>query len=194
MTDTYEHLTCGCEVTLPQGFTHTEGHDWAGKAARHPCFDLVSQHGLDGWDAGQWPLVVIATSDNRPEDPARPFGITTRAEGDLLEQRYRHRECRESALDQIVAFYWVAMGDDHEAATAARTARAWDPFKPEDGMGTEPLPERFRGRFSWARLNEHQAQEHGLAVTLITTDGVQPAVLGTDDSIRPTGPAQEVPQ
>lgn len=144
----YKHLECGCE-THRTSFTLKDGYEWAETFSNTFGAATIYGYGLDGWDAGQWPYVVFAVS--HVPVLIQPWAYHIRVEGDVTDYRYDHEECRDSALDQAVAWYWA--GEDHEAG---ETAREYESRGGDGRPGVRPLPDRFRGRFSWARLKASQ--------------------------------------
>lgn len=101
---------------------------------------VVPSWGLDGWDLGDWPLVTVAV---RTGDGDGGWGLRIYTEGDLDTRWYESREALIAAIDEWAAWWWR----NHSGSC------------PESLPASGPVPERFRGMFSWARLDEHQKAE-----------------------------------
>jgi hypothetical protein len=92
----------------------------------------VPSWGLDGWDLGTWPLVVILHRQS-----ADGFELAYDVEGDVTVYRYPTRELRDAATDCLAFWHWK-----HHSAE-------W--VEGEDNI--DAAPDRLRGRFSWERLS-----------------------------------------
>lgn len=69
-----------------QGYS-MDGYDWMDAAATtgwHTC----PGWGKDGWDAGQWPYVILTLAAGK-DKAGRFFGVTTYCEGDLTTKFFR---------------------------------------------------------------------------------------------------------
>jgi hypothetical protein len=176
-------LLCDQYRVTPEPFWDTakargdDGYDRIERAGRYG-WEAVPSWGLDGWDLGSWPIVVIFH-----RDPAHGLGAlvnfggvpTTKAnviaalqkegrsqalidrylqgldaghqvigfellecvEGDPSHYVFPTRELRDQATDQLAMFHWR-----HEG-------RTW-----VEGVRDDDVPDRLRGPFSWARLED----------------------------------------
>jgi hypothetical protein len=107
-----------------------DGYDRT-EAARGRGWSAVASWGLDGWDLGAWPLVVISHRHN----PAG-FELAYDVEGDITVYRYPTRELRDRATDCLAFWHWKHSHED------------W-----VDGVEyVDVAPDRLRGPFSWERL------------------------------------------
>lgn len=140
----YKHLECGCERNRSDAFYMDGGYEWADHMDRIKGSSAIGSWGQDGWDAGKWPYVIFATLADQ-DTPS--WGWAMYVEGDIYEHYFDHEECRNSSLDQQIAWYWCS--ETHEAGDAAREFKARDD---NEGLGVTPLPDRFRGPFSWSRV------------------------------------------
>jgi hypothetical protein len=92
----------------------------------------IPSWGLEGWDLGTWPLVVIFHRQS-----ADGFELAYDVEGDVTVYRYPTRELRDAATDCLAFWHWK-----HDSAE-------WV----DDVDSIDDAPGRLRGRFSWERLN-----------------------------------------
>jgi hypothetical protein len=106
----------------------------AGKARWYP----VPSWGLNGWDLGQWPYVVVYHRDSVDAT----FDLAVNVEGDADCYRFPTAELREEATDWIAFSYWQRF--DHE----------W-----VKDHSIDNIPAHLRGAFSWARLDAERAKE-----------------------------------
>ena len=111
------------------GFDIGDGYEFVGTLDELAGWQPISSWGLDGWDMGSWPLMVVGSYD--APDGSR-FATIGRCEGDLTVKMYASRDEREAALDAIAAYHWRIN---------------------ENGPGADVPEEHRRGRFSWARLD-----------------------------------------
>lgn len=122
-------------------------------------WSAVSGWSRDGWDLGDWPYVVISVRDVprkilcsecgtlRSAD-SRPFKMMQTVEGDRSVYAFATPEDRDAAIDYLFIWYGVT----HELDEWAVEGLTYDKREALDA-GTLRVPERFRGPFSWARLN-----------------------------------------
>jgi hypothetical protein len=97
--------------------------------ARRLGWNAIPSWGLNGWDLGSWPLVVVY---RRGETE-----LAVDVEGDIDIEKFASREERERRTDEIAFFYWK----NHE--------EEW-----VDGIAShEHMPPNLRGPFSWNRLD-----------------------------------------
>jgi len=128
-----------------------DGYDFINESA--PGWTSISGWGLDGWNMGDWPLVVVQTR-KLDSDVDAPWEMRTYVEGDLTTHSFKTRSDLIAALDQTALFYWRHLGHGPEAARS------------------EPANQHpeWSGPFSWERLNTQRAIEglcalwHGTAV------------------------------
>jgi hypothetical protein len=113
-----------------------DGHDRM-KAAGGRGWRAVPSWGIDGWDLGVWPLVVI--SHRRSADG---FELAYDVEGDITVYQYPTRELRDAATDCLAFWHWK------------HHPQEW-----VDGVErVDAAPDRLRGAFSWERLGGHQSE------------------------------------
>lgn len=111
-------------------------------------WSAVSGWGRDGWDLGEWPYVVVSVRDVA----ADRWEMRQTVEGDTTVYRFATTSDRDAAIDYLFVWYglgkeydeWVAEGLTHDKREAL-------------DAGTLRVPERFRGPFSWARLDAEKA-------------------------------------
>ncbi len=102
------------------------------EAARSRGWRAVPSWGLNGWDLGSWPLVVI--SHRRTTDG---FELAYNVEGDITVYRYPTRELRDAATDCLAFWHWKREGEEWVGGIDS----------------VDIAPDRLRGPFSWARLD-----------------------------------------
>lgn len=82
-----------------------DGYDWI-DAAETTGWYALSNWGKDGWDAGQWPYVIVALA--KGQDEVGPFfGMTTYCEGDLETTFYRSQEQQWEAITEWCRWNWL---------------------------------------------------------------------------------------
>jgi hypothetical protein len=104
-----------------------EGYDRM-EFARRRGWHSIASWGLNGWDLGSWPYVVVY---HRGETE-----LAVDVEGDIDIEEFPTREERDRRTDEIAFFYWNNHGED------------W--VKGIDFH--EQMPPTLRGSFSWNRL------------------------------------------
>lgn len=82
-----------------------EGYDWMDAAARTRWITL-SSWGKDGWDAGQWPYVILTVAKGTDENGTF-FGMTTYCEGDLETSFYRTQAAQWDAISRWCHWNWT---------------------------------------------------------------------------------------
>jgi hypothetical protein len=88
----------------------------------------VPSWGLEGWDLGGWPLIVIFHRHS-----ADGYEVAYDVEGDVTVYRYPTRELGDAATDCLAFWHWK-----HDGAL-------W-----VDGIESiDDAPDHLRGRFSW---------------------------------------------
>lgn len=114
-----------------------DGYDWIGRLDQPSSrWQPVAAWGLRGWDLGSWPLVAVALFD----DPVNNrFMVMQRTEGDLDIWERTSREERDGIVDLLAEWYWRV---NHNGPDDL------DQYPPGQ------LPPEYRGRFTWARLEE----------------------------------------
>lgn len=113
------------------------GYDWMDAvAASRSGWHVVPSWGLDGWDLGQWPYVIVCHYDG----PGR-YGLAVYCEGDLKVWAFDTEAERDAETDQVAHHQW-----------RARPSAAPDdlPDKPAD------IRPHHRGPFSWQRIDREQ--------------------------------------
>ena len=104
--------------------------------ARARGWIAIPSWGLEGWDLGAWPLVIIFHRHS-----ADGFELAYDVEGDITVYQYPTRELRDAATDCLASWRWK-----HDSAE-------W-----VDGVNSiDAAPDRLRGRFSWERLNSRKS-------------------------------------
>lgn len=95
----------------------------------------IPSWGLEGWDLGAWPLVIIFHRHS-----AEGFELAYDVEGDATVYQYPTRELRDAATDCLAFWHWKHYCED------------W-----VDGVESiDAAPDRLRGSFSWDRLRASQ--------------------------------------
>lgn len=117
-----------------------DGWDWMDELGPTPWVP-VPLWGLDGWDLGEWPYVIVCICS--PGSGTQAFGVATYVEGDLERQAYATRAEMIARVDEIAAFYWRLSS------------------RPPEVPPIGPLPEELTGPFSWERLDAAEATEGG---------------------------------
>lgn len=121
-----------------------DGYDWISETGPRLGFHALSAWGLDGWDLGQWPYVSLSIG--------RREGVVTvleYVEGDLTFRDFASESDAFGFLDACL-FFWTE--------PAVEALRAAVPVVP---ASVEGLPDRFRGPFSWHRLNASKGERCG---------------------------------
>ena len=132
-----QQLLCAQYRVAPEPFWQLaqirgeDGYDRIEQARTHG-WRAVPSWGLEGWDLGAWPLVVISHRRS-----ARGFELAYDVEGDVTVYRHPTRELRDAATDCLAFWHWK-----HYSAE-------WV----DDVDSIDDAPDRLRGRFSWERLN-----------------------------------------
>ena len=101
------------------------------EVARRWKWEAIPSWGRDGWDLGDWPLVVIFHRDS-----ADGFELAENCEGDVTAYRYPTRALRDAATDAMAFVHWQHRGEPWVAGVA----------------DAAHAPAHLRGRFSWNRL------------------------------------------
>lgn len=114
---------------------------------------VVSSWGRDGWDLGEWPYVTIYVRDINDGTLdggklRRIYQMQQITEGDHTVYAFDTPEDRDAAIDYL--FLWYAAGRD------------WAPLGYEqredlDAGQMDDLDAKWRGAFSWGRLDAEKA-------------------------------------
>jgi hypothetical protein len=104
-------------------------------------YHAVGSWGRNGWDLGDWPYVVLSTCDR-----SEGFLLLSVCEGDHDLYSFSSEEDRNAALDYL--FLWYGARQD------------WCPITEEQrtdlDAGRIEVDEKFRGPFSWGRLEREK--------------------------------------
>jgi len=100
-------------VTVLRNHRENFGYDW---------MDLISEHdwtalgnwGSDGWDLGQWPYIILATTQTADEKGPL-FGVATYTEGDVTCEYYRTQARQWDAITEHAYQWWKNGGADGPA-------------------------------------------------------------------------------
>jgi hypothetical protein len=103
--------------------------------ARARGWTAIPSWGLEGWDLGAWPLVIIFHRHS-----ADSFELAYDVEGDVTVYRYPTRELRDAATDCLAFWHWKHDSEDWVDSVESIDA----------------APDRLRGSFSWDRLKASQ--------------------------------------
>lgn len=131
-----------------------DGYGWIARVEESSrignVWRVVSSWGLDGFDYGDWPYVAIAHGfvQETEADRIAPYRIMERVEGDVTLWAFEDQAQRDAAADEMARRSWSRSPEDHGPTMAAILA-----VTPEG----EALPSRFRGPFSWKRLELFRA-------------------------------------
>jgi len=95
------------------GFDHGygDGYDFIGRSEEYG-WGALSGWGADGWDLGDWPLVVLVA------DPTS-WALIVRCEGDLTLYEHATREALIARVDPIARYWWDRLGHGPSAAELA---------------------------------------------------------------------------
>lgn len=104
-----------------------DGHDRMA-FGRSQGWTPIPAWGLNGWNLGGWPLVVVYHRGDTE--------LAVDVEGDIDTYQFSTKEERDRKTDEIAFFHWQA----HEV----EWVRGID--------SQEQMPDRLRGPFSWRRL------------------------------------------
>ena len=131
--------TLGAYREIRGGDYFGDGYDWMEKLDG-TGWHAIPGWGRDGWDLGDWPLVIIAQAYDRDEGD---YLLCERVEGDVTVWAYRTKEALYEATDRIARTHWSRDPESKGEAMVEALANT-----PEG----ELLDRRFRGPFSWARV------------------------------------------
>jgi hypothetical protein len=144
---------------IPQGVQHThgfdigDGYEWVARRDKSRTWRSISCYGLDGWDAGDWPLVAFAVTNSNVLDHATDrylWGYAVRVEGDVDTYWYPTQQERDVAVGLAIHWYWqrdsTITGYLRDKGAEPKTWQTWD-----------DIPDRYKGYFSWKRLEASKA-------------------------------------
>lgn len=125
----------------------------------------IAGWGVDGWDLGDWPYVVISTRHRGNDITPERWEVMQTVEGDRTVYSFDVAEDCRAAIDYL--FLWYAIGRQAEALGDGdpdwANLGAWDadlgnyPARVALDAGTLTVPERLRGPYSAKR---HEVGEH----------------------------------
>lgn len=111
-----------------------DGYDYIQQLEVTGKWAAVGSWGLDGWDLGDWPYLVYFVSKQGDQ-----FCVRERCEGDLTTWTFATRAEMIAKLDET--FWWCVRNHPDRMG--------WT--EPPADLETNP---RYRGPFSWDRLNK----------------------------------------
>jgi len=131
-----------------------EGYDFI-SVGEENGWRAVASWGLDGWDLAEWPYNVYLFREVYPilfrEVYPPIFAVYPSAqranycEGDITIETYSTVEAREEATNETAMYYWLSKNEAWVAGVERAEGRT---------TAAAEVPERFKGPFSWKRLNE----------------------------------------
>lgn len=92
-------------------------------------WEAIPNWGLNGWDLGCWPFVVVY---HRGETE-----LALDVEGDIDIEEFSTRQERDRKTDELAFFYWKESEKEWVAGIDSH----------------EQMPANLRGPFSWSRLD-----------------------------------------
>lgn len=120
--------------------------------ARKMGWRALPSWGRDGWDLGNWPLVIMFWhEDDQGSDPTpalprsereRVFEVIEYVEGDVTLWRCPSSEVREQVTDELAFWHWKYRGED------------WV----EGIEHVEDMPAHLRGPFRWEDADREQEE------------------------------------
>jgi hypothetical protein len=117
-------------------------------------WNALSSWGLDGWDLGEWPFVVLSV---RTQEEG--YELLSVVEGDHTLYCFDSQEERAAAIDFL--FVWYGLSRNYAGWIAAGIP-AWDgktsPARALLNRGELAVPAQLRGPFSSERLDR---ERHG---------------------------------
>lgn len=143
-----------------------------GRSSRHALLDdgwddlergvrdgwaAIPAWGLSGWDLGEWPYVVISTRRR-----GTAWELRQVVEGDATTWRFASEEDRDAAVDYL--FLWYGIAQEYSEWIADGIA-GWDddtrsyPARDALDAGELTVPDKYRGPFSWARLDAEKVDQ-----------------------------------
>ena len=100
--DTKEVITHG---QILGNYREGDGYDWK-EEIETEGWAVIPNWGIDGWDLGQWPYVMVAGT--RTADENGPlWGMATYCEGDVATTWYRDQKAHWAAVTAEAHFSWV---------------------------------------------------------------------------------------
>jgi hypothetical protein len=161
-----------------------DGYDWMDAVAATP-WAVIPSWGREGWDAGQWPYVIIMTAVAVVPEVARPprvpeqcvhcrrmlhqEGVAWAAEAFGVEcpaSENAHRPMRQTRVYGVASYvegdrYRAAYATHEDRVTALDTLVAfyWRLAEsPAEVPAIGPVPAEFCGPFSWERVGMESSQ------------------------------------
>lgn len=134
--------TLGAYRELHGGDYFGDGYDWMEKLGG-TGWGAIPNWGRDGWDLGDWPLVIYAHAYDKDTGD---YLLCERVEGDVTVWAFHTKEALYEATDRCARTSWSRDPERHGEAMTEALALA-------ESTGEELLDRRFRGPFSWARLD-----------------------------------------
>ncbi len=131
--------TLGAYREVRGGDSSGDGYDWMEKLDG-TGWRPIAGWGRDGWDLGDWPLVIIAAAYDRDNGD---YLAAERVEGDVTVWAFHTKEAVYEAIDRLARTHWAR--DPERFGEAMVEALANTP-------AGELLPDRFRHPFNWARV------------------------------------------
>ncbi len=128
MSATIEPASVTTSLRDFEGCYCDDGYEFIG-AGEAAGWRAVAAWGRDGWDLGSWPYVVYLF---RGELERADY-----CEGDIRIETYATSDERERATDAAAMFHW--------------RGESW-----VEGVDVDDPPARFRGPFSWKRLEAEE--------------------------------------
>lgn len=110
--DTGEHLDA--VPHLPHGQLGGTGYGWMA-LLEGTGWEPLANWGAEGWDAGAWPLIVLATTITTDQQGRPIHGLAVYVEGDTSTSWYRDRAALYEAITETCHFHWK-MGQSHGPA------------------------------------------------------------------------------
>ncbi|SLK12585.1 hypothetical protein [Arthrobacter sp. P2b] len=121
-TDTVTTADTGEEiegVTVLRDYHMNGGYDWMELIEEHG-WAVIPSWGSEGWDLGQWPLVMVA-GIRTADGIGNLFGVATYCEGDVTCTFYRSKSQQHEAITKH-AHYWWKNGTAHGPTNLPETA------------------------------------------------------------------------
>lgn len=98
--------TIGTTVpALPHGHICDTGYGWIA-ALEGTGWKELALWGSEGWDAGAWPLIVLATTSTKDQHGRPIYGLATYTEGDTGTKWFRDRAALYEAITEHCFFHW----------------------------------------------------------------------------------------
>lgn len=93
------------EVPVLTDYHMNTGYDWM-EEIEEEGWAVIPSWGVDGWDLGEWPYVMVAGI--RTNDDKGPiWGMATYCEGDVKTTWYRTQAAHWAAISEQAHFHWM---------------------------------------------------------------------------------------